>query len=223
MKNNKNNNFKYIAILTSPTSWFVPYTKKLKKEISNNYKVEIFFEHKEIPDKYEVIFILSYFKIIEKGYLEKHKHNIVLHESNLPKGKGWAPLFWQILKGKNKIPIVLFEATKEVDAGKIYLKDHIKLKGHELNKEIRKLQAQKQIEMCLKFLNAYNKIKPNKQKGSSSFYKRRTPLDSQLNINKSIKSQFNLLRIVNNKKFPAFFIHKGQKYTIKISKSKSNH
>ncbi len=219
---NKDNNFKNIAILTSQTSWFVPYAKKLKNKIPNNYNVEIFFEHKKIPSKYEVVFILSYFKIIEKEYLEKHKHNIVLHESNLPKGKGWSPLFWQILNGKNKIPIVLFEANKDIDAGKIYLKDYIKLKGHELNKEIRKLQAQKQIDMCLKFLNTYNKIKPKQQRGSSSFYKKRTSLDSQLNINKTIKSQFNLLRIVNNKKFPAFFIHKGQKYIIKISKSKSN-
>ena len=50
------------------------------------------------------------FKIIEKEFLSKHKHNIAVHESSLPKGRGWAPLFWQILEGKNTMPIVLFEA-----------------------------------------------------------------------------------------------------------------
>jgi methionyl-tRNA formyltransferase len=215
-------NFDKIAVLTSKDSWFVPYAKKFIRILkSKGYKAKLFFDHKYINDSFPVVFILSYFKIINKEFLEKHKHNLVVHESDLPKGRGWAPLFWQILEGRNKIPIVLFEATEKMDSGDIYIKDFIKFEGHELHDEIRKKQAEKTIELCLKFLNKYGKLKPKKQKGSPTFYRKRTPADSELNINETIKNQFNLLRIVNNDQFPAFFYYKGHKYILKIYKEKN--
>ena len=139
----------------------------------------------------------------------------------MPQGKGWAPLFWQILEGRNKIPIVLFDATPEVDAGDIYIKDYIRLEGHELHDEIRRLQAQKSIEMCLYFLENYENFKPINQSGKETYYARRTPKDSELEIDKSICEQFNLLRIVKNDEFPAFFLHQGCKYFVKIFKEEN--
>jgi len=213
--------FKNIAILTSKKSWFIPYGKELVskfKEKRYNANARQFFNHKDISEKYEVVFILSYFNKIEKKYLDRHKHNLIVHESSLPEGRGWSPLFWQIFEGKNKIPIVLFEATQNIDGGNIYLKDYIYLEDHELHDEIRDKQGKKTIELCLEFLENYEKLTVYKQEGEATFYKKRSPENSKLNINKSIKSQFNLLRIVNNEKFPAFFEYKGHKYILKIFK-----
>jgi len=130
-----------------------------------------------------------------------------------------SPLSWQVLEGKNKIPIALFEAEEKLDAGAIYIKNHIKLVNHELNDKLKMKQAKKTINLCLRFLDKYKKLKPIQQKGKSSFYKTRTPKDSKLNINKTLKEQFNLLRIVNNKEYPAFFHYQGHKYIIKIYKT----
>lgn len=210
-----------IAILTSKKSWFKPYAQKFLKKLTKlECHANLYQDHKELIDYHDILFILSYFRIIPYEFIKNNKHNIVVHESNLPKGKGWSPLFWQILNNKNYIPIVLFEATKEIDAGPIYLREKIKLDGSELYKDIRKKQANKTINICLRFLKNYSKLKPVEQKGIASFYKKRTPLDSQLNENHSIKKQFNLLRIVDNKNFPAFFYHKGEKYILKIYKEK---
>ena len=119
-------NFKKIAVLTSEGSWFVPYAKDFVKRLQKrNIQAELFSSHREISKEYEVVFILSYFEIIDKEFLSKHIHNIVVHESSLPKGRGWSPLFWQILENKNKIPIVLFEASEEADKGDIYIKDNM--------------------------------------------------------------------------------------------------
>ena len=52
----------------------------------------------------------------------------------------------------------------------------------------------------------------------TNYLKRREPEDSKLNVNKSIKSQFNLLRICDNENFPAFFYLSKKKYIIKIYK-----
>jgi len=209
--------FKNIAVLTSEKSWFLPYAHKFVEVLrKKGYQSELFYNHKDIGQTFQVVFILSYFNIIKEKYLREHRHNLVVHESALPQGKGWAPLFWQILEGKNEIPVVLFEAGANVDAGDIYIKDHILLEGHELHDGIRKLQAHKSIELCLRFLENYENLKPVKQVGEETFYMRRSRQDSELNINKSISEQFNLLRIVNNEEFPAFFYRDGHKYIVKI-------
>ncbi|MFA6136927.1 MAG: formyltransferase family protein [Sulfurimonas sp.] len=203
-----------VAILTSSNQWFVEYAKKLNSLIKNS---KLFFNYEEIEENFDVLFILSYHKIISSDYLLKYKHNIVVHASALPHGKGWAPLFWQILEGKNEIPFTMFEASSGVDDGDIYMQRTLELTGSELNAELREKQANFTIEMCSEFLNNYEKYKvPKKQVGEESFYKKRTSKESKLDINKTIKEQFNLLRIVDNENYPAFFEIDGNRYILKI-------
>lgn len=211
--------FENIAVLTSAESGFVPYARMFVEDLGGRgWRAELFHDHGEIGRDFQVVFMLSYFKIVKEAFLREHQHNLVVHDSQLPQGKGWAPLFWQILEGKNKIPAVLFEATEGVDAGDIYVRDHIDLRGDELHDEIRDLQARKSVEMCIQFLENYDDLKPVIQSGEETFYARRTPEASRVDINKSISEQFNLLRIVSNEDYPAFFHHKGSKYILKIFK-----
>lgn len=208
---------KKIAVLCSPESWFKTYAENLVEQFSKKgFQCSLFFDHEDISEEFEIVFILSYFKIIPEQYMKCHKHNIVVHESDLPSGRGWAPLFWQILEGKNRIPLVLFEATNKVDEGPIYLKDYIELDGFELHHEIRKKQAQKTMEMCIRFIDDYDSLKPVPQTGVPTEYRKRNSSDSELDPDTTIRKQFNLLRIVNNEEFPAFFNFKGEKYILKI-------
>lgn len=208
-----------IAVLTSKDSWFLSYAERFCSDLrKKGYKAKLFNNLGSIGRQYEIVFILSFFKMVSPKFLSLHKHNLVVHESDLPKGKGWAPLFWQILEGKNKIPVVIFEASEKVDGGKIYLKDYISCKGNELYDELRKKQALKTIEMCWKFIKKYPRVKGLRQKGIATSYRKRVPKDSELDINKPLKSQVNLLRIVNNKDFPAFFYYKKDKFILEIYK-----
>ena len=203
-----------IAILTTKNQWFESYADALSEKLGN---IPIFNNHVDFDNKYDIIFILSYHKIIPQEVLEKNKHNIVIHESPLPKGKGWSPLFWQILEGKNNIPFTMVEAGDGVDNGDIYMQEMLELTNYELNEELRGKQAKIIIQMCVKFVNDYEKYKiPVKQNGDESFYKKRDKKDSKLNIDKTIRDQFNLLRIVNNSDYPAYFELDGNRYTLKV-------
>lgn len=59
-------------------------------------------------------------------------------------------------------------------------------------------------------------MNPKAQRGEPSLYPKRTAKDSELDITKSIESQFDLLRIVSNEEFPAFFYKNGKKFVLKI-------
>jgi len=203
-----------IAILTTKDQWFEKYAIFLAKEL----KCALFFKHENIRD-FDIVFILSYHQIIPSDILNQNKHNIVIHESALPQGKGWAPMFWQILEGKNEIPFTMFEASEGVDNGNIYMQKTLNLTGYELHNELRGKQANCTIDMCLEFINNYDKYRKTiPQMGEESFYLKRTPQDAKLDIDKSIKEQFNLLRVCSNEEYPAFFEIDGNKYILRVEK-----
>ena len=206
-------------IVDNPNSWILPYAQKLAKTLAKKNTVRLYGKYKDVKSG-DIALYLGCENIVKPEILKLNRHNLVVHESKLPAGKGWSPLTWQILEGKNKIPITLFEAEEKIDNGDIYFQDHMCFEGDELLDELKREQGKKTIELILKFINSYPDINGKKQKGVNSYYSRRTPKDSELNINKTIKSQFNLLRVVDNERYPAFFKHKNNKYIIKIYKEK---
>ena len=89
-----------IAILTSENQWFEDYVQTLSESLDN---APLYNNHKDIKVNYDIVFILGYHQLVGKEFLSSNTHNIVIHESLLPEGKGWAPLFWQILEDKKLI------------------------------------------------------------------------------------------------------------------------
>ena len=211
-----------ITILTdNPNSWIIPHVEELKKLLSN-YKVKHIFSQNDIIGG-DIMFILSCEKIIPQHQLNLHTSNIVVHPSKLPECKGWSPLAWQILEGKNEITVSLFEASSKVDSGNIYLTDVIKLNGNELNNEIKYIQGTTTVKMILNHLKnvekySLSKVPSYEQKGEESFFSKFKKEHNELDINKTIKEQFNVLRIVDNEKYPAFFKIDDQEYVLTIKK-----
>lgn len=196
------------------SSWIVPYANQLLDLIKKQGNACRLIHDPKQVEKGDILLLLSCEQIFKNLHL--NKYNLVVHESALPYGKGWSPLTWQVLEGKTEIPITLFEAAESVDSGLIYFSGHIELEGTELVEDLRKKQGEKTIELILQFLSAYPNIKGKEQTGVSTFYPKRGPKDSELDIHKSIADEFNLLRVCDNEKYPAFFYHKGKKYKIKI-------
>lgn len=209
-------NIKLAFLLDKTNNWMLNFIKNSRYK--NIKRIKIFWNIKKIKN-YDLVFIINYTKLIPKKYLKNNRFNLVIHSSNLPKGKGFAPLQWQILENKKKIFFSMININHKIDSGDIIMKSNIKLNGSELYEELRQLQSKKILEMINKVIKIFPKIKFEKQKGKGSVYKKRSLNDSEININKSIKSQFNKFRIVNNEKWPAFFYFKKKKYILKIYKN----
>jgi len=208
-------------VIDNKNSWFYKDVYNLRKEIKKiGYSSKIYLDQSNIPENSDITFFLSCEKYVTKDTRNKSRYNIVVHASDLPKGKGMSPATWQILEGKNKIQVTLFEIADGIDEGNYYLKDSFELDGSELVDEWQGKLYLCIEKMIIKFIKNVNNLKPIKQKGNSTEYKRRGLKDSELNINKSLKSQINLLRVVDNEKYPAFIVYKGKKYILKIYNAK---
>lgn len=218
LRTSKYNNMKITILVDTIDSWIHPWAKALENQFeAMGHSVSCVASANDIGNG-DIAFLLGCIKLVPVDILHKNKHNIVVHPSDLPNGKGFSPLAWQVLEGKNEIPIVLFDAVSEADGGDIYMRNIIRLDGTELNEQIKHKQGIETFLMCIKFVEQYDELVPETQNGDESFYKRRTKEDSQLDPEKTIAGQFNLLRVVDNDRYPAFFYLNGERYTLHIFK-----
>lgn len=208
-----------ITILTDHAkNWFIPYGQQLLDKLKEaRYDVCYVFKATDVQPG-DICFLLSCLRIVPPSVLSLNKNNIVVHASDLPKGKGFSPMQWQIAEGQNGITLTLFEVVEKVDAGPYYIKDVLKFDGTELLNELREKMAMKIIDMCLQYVNNYGRITAMEQSGEESFYRRRTVADDELDINKTIAEQFNHFRIADNEAYPLYFYYKGEKFILKIYK-----
>lgn len=104
------------------------------------------------------------------------------------------PMPWKIIEGKKEIVLSLFEA--EV----IYLKDKVVFEGNELIDELREK---------MNYVEHYDTIIGEEQIGEETFYQKRTPQDSELDITQSLLQQFNLMRTIDNERYLPSFTKTG--------------
>jgi UDP-2,4-diacetamido-2,4,6-trideoxy-beta-L-altropyranose hydrolase len=209
-----------IAIASDAGSWIAPWLDELTSHWrGQGHTVTRVADVNQLPES-DLAFYLACGQPATRQVRARAMHNLVVHESALPQGRGWAPLTWQILKGENEIPVVLIEAEDRVDSGDIYLQEALQFRGHELCDELRHAQGQITKSLCIQFVNGFPELltRSGRQYGEGSIYRRRTPDDSRLDLDRTLREQFNLLRVVDNERYPAFFELNGYRYQFRIER-----
>lgn len=213
-----------IAMCSDSSSWINPFLPELLLSwLEAGHCVAWGHSASELPEG-DICFYLSYGRIVDSATRSRFKNNLVVHESDLPKGRGWSPMTWLILASESRIPVTILEAVDQVDAGPIYLQEWINLTDQELSSEWRQLQANATVKLCQRFVSEYPTIlsKARRQEGEASFYPRRRPIDSELDPHKSIAEQFNVLRVVDNKSYPAFFEYLGRRFVLQVESGQTS-
>jgi len=166
----------------------------------------------------DIAFFLGCTRLVPVQILLLHRHNLVVHASALPKGRGFSPLKWQICAGENVIPITLFEASEGCDTGPTYSISELEFGGHELLNELQESVGAATNRMCLDWLASAELPHGSQQVSEPTTFGRRTLEHQRLDPNLTLAEQFNTLRTVDNLRFPAFFDLKGHRYELRITK-----
>ena len=122
---------------------------------------------------------------------------IGFHMTDLPYGRGGSPLQNLIMRGHKKTKISAFRITDEMDAGDIYLKRTLSLKG--TAEEIYK----RAYEIIYGMIPLVLKRNPRPQKGKVTYFKRRTPRESRIKRGMNI---YDFIRMLNADGYPKAFI-----------------
>ena len=207
-----------VSVVVDNDSWILPFADQLVKTINaNGDTAAVVRNHDEIANG-DVAFYFGCVKITPPEVLARNKRNLVIHASDLPQGRGFSPLTWQIIEGAEAIPVCLIHAAEQVDAGPIIFKEYIQLNGSEILNELRDALGAAHIALAMRYLSAPQEPPSHEQSGEATYLKRRHPEDSCLDPHKTLAEQFNLLRTVDNERYPAFFNYAGYRYFLRIDK-----
>lgn len=166
-------------------------------------------------DYYDLIILWNYRKILKN--ISDRKNIILFHSTNLPEGKGWAPIYYTLTKGLEQYTISGIFAADEVDSGDIIVQAKFKIKDNYTAEIIREWDNEICIMLIKKILEIFQgkEIKGRKQQGVSSFNTRRKPEDNEINPNVKFADVINHLRACE-KNHPAFFVYNKAKYLVKV-------
>jgi methionyl-tRNA formyltransferase len=170
----------------------------------------------------DLLFLISCMDVISPEFRGLYRNAVVLHASDLPKGRGWSPQIWAVLEGARTITVSAISAAEKVDSGDIWGKKTFDIAPHALYDEINAaFFATELVLMDLVLGMIARGERPTPQPDvEPSYYRRRTPADSEIDPAKSIAEQFDHLRVCDPDRYPAFFRMYGHTYEISLRKVK---
>lgn len=210
---------KVSILCTDPQHPVVPRLREwANAKWKQGHDVSLVFDKRDLADG-DILFLVSCSQVIGDHEREKFPAVLVLHASDLPRGRGWSPHIWSVLEGANQISVCLLDAADPVDSGAIRMKTQFELEGHELLPEINRKLFAAELELMSFAVDKPGSLASTPQTGDPGPYRqKRSPAHSRLDPVKTIAEQFDLLRVVDNERYPAFFDFRGMRYVLKIEK-----
>ena len=194
------------------------WIERWRSDVADRAEVRIVREVNEVGDG-DFLFLIACHQIVRKQVRDRFTFTLVVHGSRLPQGRGWSPIVWQILAGECELPLALIDAEDEVDTGDIWRVETIHTEGTELNDELQALVARSTVSLMTWALDHCRTAAPMPQQGEPSHYPRRRPADSEVRPDQTVEEIFELLRIADPKRYPAWFDYRGRRYTLAIAKA----
>ena len=188
-------------------------------ETNKSHQISIVHSKEDLASG-DILFLISCSDVVSKLERNKFKKTLIIHASDLPNGRGWSPHIWEIINGATDITLSLLEAENKVDTGDIWKKISVSIPKTALFDEINELIFDSELALMDFAIENYNTIEPKKQSNiDSAYWPKRSPKDSLIDINKTLAAQFDLIRVCDSKRFPAYFYKEGVKFNIVIEKS----
>lgn len=210
-----------IAVLCSSRKHPVyPLLESWCRQLSAAHTTQLVEQVKDLPAHGDLLFLVSCSELITSPVRDRFKHVLVLHASDLPRGRGWSPHVWEVLGGADRLTVSLLEAEDKVDSGRIWAKQVVPLDGTELYDEINAKLFAAEIALMTHAVEYVDRVIPIPQDMAQqmTYYPRRSPADSELDPHRSLAEQFDLLRVCDPERYPAFFRLRGATYKVVLEK-----
>lgn len=168
----------------------------------------------------DLLLLVSCSEILTQQDRAAYAKTLVIHASDLPRGCGWSPHIWQILEGQTEIFVTLLEAEDKVDSGDIWHQLSCHVPRHALWDEINRRIFNAELKLMDFAVENFGTVIPRLQSRdvSPTYYRKRTPDQSELDVRKSLEEQFDLIRVADPDRFPSFFKIHGHTYKIRVEK-----
>ncbi len=146
----------------------------------------------------DVVFCLGWRTLIPMEMLDcAPRGGIAVHDSLLPRLRGFAPSNWGLILGHDQLGATLFQLTDSVDAGDIYFQEAITPEPTESYESIQSRIAETSVDLFDRFLDSARAgtLDARKQNHThATFTCARSPADGEIDWNASSQSIGRLIR-----------------------------
>jgi methionyl-tRNA formyltransferase len=170
----------------------------------------------------ELLVALSYGRRVPESVFSRYGLATVIHASALPKARGWSPANWMLENLETSFTISLIKLVDEIDAGPIIAQRRFKLDVADLWVDFvqESQRAQKSLLLDL-LIGELSTVNLKRQEGSPSYFKKRTPADSEIDPSRSIEEQWGKIRAADPVRFPNFFRLHGKEFVLEVKERES--
>ncbi|NRB57876.1 MAG: UDP-glucuronic acid dehydrogenase [Salinicola sp.] len=210
-----------ITLLCSSLSHPVnAWIKRWQSRQQDDHHVVICRDKTELPGG-DILFLISCSQIIDAKTRSLYRHVLVLHASDLPYGRGWSPHIWALLDGAKALTVSLLDAEDSVDTGAIWAKRVISVPTHMLYDEVNALLFDTELALmdeAVSLVQTGYTPRPQRDDITPTYYPKRCPADSEIDPELSLSETFNIIRLMDPQRYPAYFRLHGHRYTIELKK-----
>ena len=182
---------------------------------SDRFEVTIADTFPDDPSDYRLVIPWCYRKVIK--HAARAGNIVVMHSSELPDGRGWAPIYHAFSEQKAEYVISGIFAADEVDTGDVIVRARFTIEAGYTAPFVRALDKELSVILVAKILEQWPDGLPvgARQAGSGSFRGRRHPKDNEIELSVPLIEMLPHLRGVEPAA-PAFFFYMGVKYLIEV-------
>ena len=182
---------------------------------------------KEITSiKPDIIFSAGWRRLLPKSIFQIPKLGTLnLHDSLIPKYRGFAPINWAIINGEKEVGLTIHYIDEGIDTGDIILQEKIDVEISDTAYDAYLKLLEISESMLKKVINMIQsgEIKIISQDSNSGFFcSRRFPADGRIDWKKDRIQVYNLIRALSEPYPNAFFFFEDKQIFVKEAKLVSN-
>ena len=192
-------------VIAAHHAWYKRLAAELSKATGDEF---IFIENKEqlnssflgeVRPRY--IFLPHWSSIVPREVYENHEC-IIFHMTDLPFGRGGSPLQNLIARGIYETKVSAIRCEAELDAGPVYIKKPLSLHGSAEEIYLRTSALVRQMIMEI----VQTQPLPTPQQGTPTYFRRRTPEQSDISGVQSLGEAFDMIRMLDAQCYPHAFL-----------------
>ena len=166
----------------------------------------------------EICFVVGWYFLINQKIINMVPGGFLgVHNSCLPKYRGFAPLVWSMINGEKVCGFSLFSFSEKMDEGRIWVQKEIDITDSDYIEDVL-IKIQKEVEKAFEqhYLDILDeRMKPHDQKNiEPSYGGKRLPSDGQIDWNWPAKRVYNFIRAQSAPYPGAYTIFEGDKLII---------
>lgn len=193
-----------VSLLSTRTS-YVRKTRRIPPGLRAEIRDEL------APD---VIFCLGWRTLIPLEVLHCAPHGgVAVHDSLLPRLRGFAPTNWGLILGHDQLGATLFQLTDAMDAGDVYFQDAISPQPRESYESVQSRIADLSVELFVRYLDATRAgtlIARSQNEADATYTCARTPADGEICWQDSSLQIARLVRALGSPAPGAFSYYLGE-------------